>query len=102
MAQIQLVGTAANRDAIGTTITMEHGDLKFVEQIIGGGSYLSSSQRVVLVPCDSTTEGPQSTMKVIWPGGRVTECVRPDSAGRYVLIEPASENATARLHQLPE
>ncbi|HEV2494987.1 MAG TPA: CRTAC1 family protein [Terriglobia bacterium] len=46
---IRLVGTVANRDAMGATITWQAGDLKRAIFKVGGGSYLASHDpRVVL------------------------------------------------------
>jgi enediyne biosynthesis protein E4 len=46
---ISLVGTKANRDAVGARVTYQAGDLKRTRMKVGGGSYLSSHDpRMVL------------------------------------------------------
>jgi len=46
---INLVGTKANRDAVGARLTYQAGDLKRSRMKVGGGSYLSSHDpRMVL------------------------------------------------------
>jgi len=46
---INLVGTKANRDAVGARLTYQAGDLKRTRMKVGGGSYLSSHDpRMVL------------------------------------------------------
>lgn len=45
--QIRLIGTSANRDAIGARVLVQQGTDIRSYQVTGGGSYLSRSERVV-------------------------------------------------------
>ena len=80
--RIRLIGTSANRDAIGARVVVQQGDDTRSYQIIGGGSYLSRSERVVshsrAVPSEDLV------VTVYWP-----------NASR-----PQATNVEAKLDQL--
>ena len=46
---LQLSGTRSNRDAIGTTVTVETAGRKIVNQLTSGSGYAASNQRRMLV-----------------------------------------------------
>jgi len=64
---VSLVGKP-NRDAIGAVITLEAGGKKFVRQVKGGGSYLSSNDPRVLFGLGTTTDVGGLTVR--WPSGK--------------------------------
>lgn len=84
--RVQLIGTVSNRDAIGAELrlTTENGDT-IVQQIKGGGSYLSAHdlRQILAVP-----GGPErAKLEIRWPSGK-QEVVQPLEIGRfYRLIE---------------
>ena len=98
--QVRLVGRNCHREAIGAVVTIRNDDAIIVEQIVGGGSYLSSSQHV-LTFAPGATSGSSTTLRVVWPGGQVseTELIRTD--GRYVLTEPSAVDRAGQLLTLP-
>ena len=66
----ELQGTKSNRDAIGARITVEAGKRKLVRWITGGGSYLSSHDKRVVVgipdPSVNTVDA-----EIRWPSGTI-------------------------------
>ncbi|MFM8893221.1 MAG: FG-GAP repeat domain-containing protein [Planctomycetia bacterium] len=70
---VRLVGTPANRDAIGGSAVLETTARRMLRQVKGGGSYLSSSSRVLRWGL-AADERPLRLL-VRWPGGRETATV---------------------------
>jgi hypothetical protein len=66
---IRLIGTAANRDAIGARVTLETESQTMLRTVIGGGSYLSQNPYDVWfgVPGGDTVKG----ATIQWPDGSV-------------------------------
>ena len=54
--KIKLIGTTSNRDAVGARVTVVSGDLKLVDQVKGGGSYLSANDLRVHFGLGSRTQ----------------------------------------------
>lgn len=65
--RLKLIGSTANRSAIGARVVLSHGQHQSVRSLIGGGSYLSTSERV----CDFhlPAEGAPATATIYWPYG---------------------------------
>ena len=86
---INLVGTKANRDAIGARITYQSGDLKRHRMKVGGGSYLSSHDpRMVLGLGDRTKI---DWLEIKWPlPSGATERFTDLPIDRYVTIVEGS------------
>jgi hypothetical protein len=61
-----LEGVASNREAIGAVVTSQWEGRPLTRVIRGGGSYLSCSDRRVLIPCTPEFQ----TVEIVWPGGR--------------------------------
>jgi hypothetical protein len=78
--RLELIGDGkkSNRNAIGARVEIEAGDVKQVRFVNGGGSYLSSSDRRLLVGLGSADRARRVT--VTWPSGGVQ--VFDDLAGR--------------------
>jgi enediyne biosynthesis protein E4 len=72
-ARLELIGDGkrSNRNAIGSRLEIEAGGKKQVRFIHGGGSYLSASERRVLVGLASATK--IDRLSVTWPSGRRQE-----------------------------
>src|SRR5882672_3458830 len=68
---VQLVGTKANRDAVGARLTYQAGDLTRSRMKTGGGSFLSSHDPRVLLGLEKHTK--VDSLDVQWPrpGGSV-------------------------------
>jgi len=93
---LRFVGTAGNRDAIGTLVTATTGDSVRRQQVQGGGGYQSSRDRRLLfaLPADSATD-----FTVRWPGGRSETLPIPAGDGQWLVIEPSSADTAARIHR---
>src|SRR5262249_40679928 len=78
-------GVKRNRSALGPRVEIDAGGLKQTRFVVGGGSYLSASDRRLLVGLGSDKAAERVT--VVWPSGRRQEF--RDLAGRkgYRLIE---------------
>jgi hypothetical protein len=78
--RIELIGDGkkSNRNAIGARVEVEANGVKQVRFLNGGGSYLSASDRRLLVGLGSADRAHR--VKVTWPSGRVQ--VFEDLAGR--------------------
>jgi hypothetical protein len=76
-------GQASNRNAIGARVEVEAGGRKQVFFVVGGGSYLSASDRRILAGLGSAARAAQVT--VTWPSGR--KQVFRDLKGRWKLVE---------------
>jgi hypothetical protein len=78
--RLELIGDGkkSNRNAIGARVEVEAGGVKQVRFVNGGGSYLSASERRLLLGLGSADRA--SRVTVTWPSGRVQ--VFEDLAGR--------------------
>ena len=66
--RIQLVGKSSNRDAIGATIELKHGDQYDARTLMPTKSYLSQCEKRVTFGLGKEAEGSRSYI-VNWPGG---------------------------------
>jgi hypothetical protein len=82
---VQLIGTRANRDAVGAKVTLSAGGQTATQFIKGGGSYLSTHERRLAFATGLGAEAP--TLEIRWPGGALST-VSVESGRRYVIIEP--------------
>jgi hypothetical protein len=78
--RLELIGDGkkSNRNAIGARVEVEAGSVKQVRFLNGGGSYLSASERRLLVGLGTADRARR--VKVTWPSG--CEQVFEDLAGR--------------------
>ncbi|MEZ6133686.1 MAG: CRTAC1 family protein [Pirellulaceae bacterium] len=69
-ASLQLVGTTSNRSAIGATVTIEVDGQSRIQFLVGGGSYLShSDRRKVVYWSDTAAKDEQQQVTIRWPSG---------------------------------
>jgi hypothetical protein len=68
--RLELVGDgkASNRNAIGARVEVETGGVKQVRFVNGGGSYLSASERRLLIGLGPASRADRVTVR--WPSGR--------------------------------
>lgn len=85
--RLKLVGVTGNRDAVGAAIRVTAGDETFVQQVKGGGSYLSASDLRQLI--STGTEGRPISLEITWPFGTTTTVVEAIGPGDYVVRENA-------------
>jgi hypothetical protein len=71
--RLELIGDGkkSNRNAIGARVEVEAGGHKQVRFVVGGGSYLSASERRLLIGLGEQTRAERVT--VVWPSGRRQE-----------------------------
>lgn len=89
--RLKLVGTSANRDAIGAWIVVEAGGRVMRRQVMPTKSYLSQSELPVTIGLGDASK--VDSARVIWPGGK-TQQLGDLPTGRTVTItEPANTAA---------
>jgi hypothetical protein len=95
---LRLVGTRNNRDAIGAAITMRWNDQMLLQQVKGGGSYLSGHdpRKIFAVPMDAE----KVRFEIQWPGGDISviDDLRPGSTS--VIVEPLGAGGTPQTFSL--
>jgi hypothetical protein len=79
----QLVGSESNRDAIGARVVARIGETEMNRQIVGGGSYLSTSERTIRIP---TFGSSKCSLKIYWPGQSTPQLLNITSQGGVVTI----------------
>jgi hypothetical protein len=82
-------GTTSNRNAIGAMAVIEAGDRKLTRWVHGGGSYLSTSDRRLLVGLSSAQKVDRVT--VTWPSGTRQE-FRDLAAGQGWRLTEGDDN----------
>jgi tetratricopeptide (TPR) repeat protein len=82
--QLELIGTASERDAIGAAITVICGDERFSHWVVAGG-FLCSSEAMVDVGLGSRNE--IDAVEVVWPNGREQRFTGLAVDRRYLLVE---------------
>ncbi len=82
---IELIGTKTNRNAIGTTIVVESGDKRWYRQIIGGGSYASSSTRSLIIGLGQIDE--VDRLSIRWPNSEPAMITSPKLNQYLMAIE---------------
>jgi enediyne biosynthesis protein E4 len=85
----ELQGTKSNRDAIGAKLTIEAGKRKLVRWIRGGGSYLSSHDKRVIVGVPDSS--PAIDAEIKWPSGTVQRISNLALKQYHHLVEPAEK-----------
>jgi hypothetical protein len=66
--RLALTGGPSNRDAIGSRVSIQAGDLRLVRQLTAGGSYLSQGDHRLLVGIGTARK---AQVEVRWPSGAV-------------------------------
>lgn len=83
--QIELVGTAGERDAIGTRVDVIAGGQRFTQWVTAGDGYFCSDESVL----DFGLGVDQSAVavEVTWPGGRKQRLDDLQTGSRYLIVE---------------
>ena len=92
----ELQGTKSNRDAIGAKITVSLANRKLVRWITGGGSYLASHDKRVIVGLDGDSGASVANVEIRWPSGTVQRLSNLKPNHYHNVVEPAAANATGR------
>lgn len=83
---LRLVGTPANRDAIGARVTVAYSDgSQLVSEIGAGGGWLSQSASSLLIATSSKKLATKVTVR--WPEGAVTEHLPPAEQSGVWLVK---------------
>lgn len=80
---VHLRGTLSGRDAIGSRVEVQSGDLRLVRQLTAGDGYLVSNQRVLLIGLGEKDK--IDTLTVRWPSGGLSS-FNDITVDREVLI----------------
>src|SRR5262249_6606711 len=72
----QLTGTKSNRDAIGAKLTLQSEGRRLVRWIMGGASFLSSSDKRIVVGLGGRETSEAISVDVQWPSGAVQHVSR--------------------------
>ncbi len=84
---IRLVGTASNRDAIGSVARLMTSPPQ-LRQVKGGGGYQSSRDPRLFFASDRDDE---PSLSIRWPNGRESQIDGLTPGGSYLIIEPRDD-----------
>lgn len=95
IVRLRLIGKESNRSAIGARVVVETSGRQFLRHVLGGGSYLSTSDLALHVAIPEQSTGPVDAT-ITWPSGRV-QVVRGLSFDREIKVfeEQAPSDFTA-------
>src|SRR5260370_18994223 len=82
-----LQGTKSNRDAIGAKITVSSANRKLVRWISGGGSYLASHDRRIIVGLGGNATA--VNVEIRWPSGIVQHPSNLKPNQYHSILEPS-------------
>jgi len=82
---LRLVGTTSNRSAIGARVTVKAGKLVQMNEVRGGGSYLSQNDPRLHFGLSSATR--MDEVEVRWPGGRREQLLDIPADFIYTIVE---------------
>jgi hypothetical protein len=78
-------GPGSPRDAVGATVSLEAGGLKQREDVLSGGSYLSSNDQRVHFGIGTAIK--IAKVSIRWPSGKVEEVALPSIDAVYTIME---------------
>jgi enediyne biosynthesis protein E4 len=87
---VRLIGTKANRDAIGARVTYQAGDLTRSRMKVGGGSFLSSHDPRLVLGIGGHKKMDWIEVKWPQPSGRVQR-ISALPLNRYITIEEGKD-----------
>jgi hypothetical protein len=91
----RLIGTKSNRSAIGARVTVETGGMMQLDEVRGGGSYLSSNDQRLHFGL-----GGDSVLKkvtIAWPSGLVEKLKNVPGDAIYAIVEGRGIKSTIKL-----
>lgn len=83
--RLELVGTRSNRNAVNSRVWVEAGGRTTMNEIVGGGSYLSASDRRLLVGLGDHSQA--DAVRVRWPSGHVDVWHNMAGDRSWLLVE---------------
>jgi len=95
--QLTLIGLDCNREGVGTTVTIATKEATpLAAQVMGGGSYLSASERTLLIGTEGIATEPAITLRIRWPGRDEPTLAELPGPGRFIIIEPLRGQRTCQ------
>ena len=92
----RLVGTKSNRSAIGARVTVTTSKLSQVDEVRGGGSYLSSSDQRLHFGLGS--DAVMKQVQIEWPSGLVEKLSDVAADKLYSVVEGKGITQTDKLN----
>jgi hypothetical protein len=89
-----LQGTVSNRDAIGAKITVTSSGRTLTRWIVGGGSYLASQDKRVLVGLGSSARPVDADIR--WPNGTLQHLSNLQLRRYHQIVEPAAASSSKK------
>ena len=83
--QVELVGTASNRNAIGASVILSAGETVQQRFVYGGGSYMSTSQSRIHFGLGELQS--VDALEVRWPSGNRTRVEKPSANALLQIVE---------------
>lgn len=95
---LKLVGTKSNRAAIGARVTVTAGKLVQIDEVRGGGSYLSSNDQRLHFGLGS--EDVIHTVEIEWPDGLIEKLTNIAADNLYTIVEGKGIQHSVRLNPI--
>jgi len=92
----KLVGKKSNRAAIGARVTVTAGKLVQIDEVRGGGSYLSSNDQRLHFGLGS--EAVIKSVEIEWPSGLAEKLTRVAADNLYTIVEGEGIQQTVKLN----
>jgi hypothetical protein len=83
--RVRLIGTRSHRDAVGATVVLQAGELRWTQQIKGGGSYLSAHDSRLLWALPAAAS--DLRLEIRWPSGATSELTELEAGQTLTIIE---------------
>ncbi|MBB3210496.1 tetratricopeptide (TPR) repeat protein [Rhodopirellula rubra] len=84
--EIQLVGTASSRDAIGAVVQLQYRDRTWKQPLVSGNGFQCSNERLLHFGLGDMPAS-DCVVTVTWPNGDVERFRLPDINRRWILIQ---------------
>jgi hypothetical protein len=91
----RLVGTRSNRAAIGARVTVVTSTMTQIDEVRGGGGYLSSSDQRLHFGLG--TESVMKRVQIQWPSGRSEELKNVAADAIYTIVEGKGVQSKVKL-----
>jgi hypothetical protein len=91
----RLVGTKSNKAAIGARVTVTTSSMEQIDEVRGGGSYLSSNDQRLHFGLGS--ERVMKRVQILWPSGLKEELKDVPADAIYTLVEGQGIKETVKL-----
>jgi hypothetical protein len=92
---LQLVGKKSNRSAIGARVIVTAGQLVQIDEVRGGGSYLSSNDQRLHFGLGAETV--MKSLRIEWPSGLTEDLLSVPADNLYSIVEGSGIQQTTKL-----